>query len=107
MYFFMSKVKISLQVVKFPTNLITRLLFFSHHVYPAAARAKTYMYEFHQKPSSSSTPSWVGADHGEDEYYLGLAFLGQDVRGKLEFTKEEKHFSHVMMSYWANFAKFG
>ena len=28
MYFFMSKVKISLQVVKFPTNLITRLPFF-------------------------------------------------------------------------------
>ena len=31
MYFFMSKVKISLQVVKFHTNLITRLPVFSHH----------------------------------------------------------------------------
>ena len=33
MYFFMLKVKISLQVVKFPTNLITRLPFFPHHAH--------------------------------------------------------------------------
>ena len=40
MYFFMSKVKISLQVVKFPTNLITRLPFFSHHAGHHAALDK-------------------------------------------------------------------
>ncbi|XP_072027330.1 carboxylesterase 5A-like [Amphiura filiformis] len=73
----------------------------------SAARARTYMYEFRQRPSFSTLPSWVGADHGEDEYFLGLAFLGEDVRGNFEFTTEEKRFSHVMMSYWANFAKFG
>ncbi len=65
------------------------------------------MYEFRHRPSFSTLPSWIGADHGQDEYYLGMAFLGEDVRGHFEFTNEEKHFSHVMMSYWANFAKFG
>lgn len=71
------------------------------------ARARTYMFEFRHRSSFSPAPSWVGAEHGEEEYYLGMAFLGEDVRGKFEFTSEEKRFTHVMMSYWANFAKFG
>eukprot|EP00057_Strongylocentrotus_purpuratus_P030875 XP_782948.2 PREDICTED: carboxylesterase 5A [Strongylocentrotus purpuratus] len=86
------------------------------YVVPALALAesrtalggKVYFYEYQHRMSCSRAPSWVRADHGDEEaIVVGFPFLEEHELGRLHFTPEEKDLSHILMTYWANFAKTG
>nr|XP_054751601.1 carboxylesterase 5A-like [Lytechinus pictus] len=86
------------------------------YVVPALALAdvrtalgdKVYFYEYQHRMSCSRAPSWVRADHGDEEAIVfGFPFLDKHEQGRLHFTPEEKDLSHILMTYWANFAKTG
>lgn len=68
----------------------------------------TFVYEFQHRPSYYHGPEFVGADHGAEEPLVhGFPFLTKERQGSFTFTEEEKSLSDVMMTYWANFAKYG
>ncbi|PIK41875.1 putative carboxylesterase 5A [Apostichopus japonicus] len=67
----------------------------------------TFVYEFQHRPSYYHGPEFVGADHGAEEPLVhGFPFLTKERQGSFTFTEEEKSLSDVMMTYWANFAKY-
>ncbi|XP_066287738.1 fatty acyl-CoA hydrolase precursor, medium chain-like [Branchiostoma lanceolatum] len=77
----------------------------------AAHDSRVYQYEFQHRTSVlSERPPYVGADHGDDLFYMfGIPFL-RDVTGnswKYDFSVEERELSLDMMAYWVNFAANG
>ena len=75
------------------------LCFFSQEV------AGTYMYLFDHRPSMSSYPDWVRADHGQEiPLVVGEPHLD---RFPDLWTGQEKQLSMNIMKYWTNFAKTG
>ena len=79
------------------------------------AKAKTYFYMYNYKGSivPEDRPDYVQADHGDDiattlgfphfTSVVPMPIIGVD----LKFSDEDKAFSTMVMSYWANFAKTG
>ncbi|XP_020845077.1 pyrethroid hydrolase Ces2e-like isoform X2 [Phascolarctos cinereus] len=71
--------------------------------YQHSPSSPVYIYEFQHRPSvlKDAKPDFVKADHGDElRFVFGLPHLG-------EATEEEKLLSHRIMSYWANFARYG
>lgn len=74
------------------------------------ARAKSFLYEFHIRPSFNKSPAWVkGANHGEElPFVFGFPELMADGMGYRNNVPDvEKQISTNMMTMWSNFAKTG
>ena len=67
--------------------------------------ANTFLYLFDKRPPFSRWPQWVQADHSHEIFYaLGVPF---NTRVRDKYSDRDKHISHTMMQYWANFARHG
>lgn len=67
--------------------------------------APTYMYEFSHRSKLNTEDVWMGVKHGENTPYdFGAPFLNIT---SLDFTEEDKNVSSLIMSLYANFAKYG
>ncbi|CAH1268552.1 CES2 [Branchiostoma lanceolatum] len=76
----------------------------------AAHDSQVYQYEFQHRTSVfSERPPYVGADHGDDLFYMfGITLLLDDNGNyKYSFTQEERDLSLDLMAYWVNFAANG
>lgn len=76
----------------------------------SATRAKSFLYEFHVRPTFNHSPSWVeGANHGEElPFVFGFPDLMADGMGyRNNVPAFEKQISTKMMTLWSNFAKTG
>ncbi|XP_072202209.1 fatty acyl-CoA hydrolase precursor, medium chain-like isoform X2 [Excalfactoria chinensis] len=61
-----------------------------------------YFYEFQHRPSTTTAPEFVKADHGDEILFVfGKPFLAGNA------TEEEKKLSRTVMKYWSNFARNG
>ncbi|XP_015706686.1 fatty acyl-CoA hydrolase precursor, medium chain-like [Coturnix japonica] len=61
-----------------------------------------YFYEFQHRPSSTTAPEFVKADHGDEIFFVfGKPFLAGNA------TEEENKLSRTVMKYWSNFARNG
>ena len=68
-------------------------------------KAPTYMYEFGHKSELNTAEDWRGVQHGDNTPYdFGAPFLNIS---SLNFTKEDQNVSSLIMSLYANFAKYG
>jgi len=69
----------------------------------AGKRSKVYLYNFVHRSSQNPWPEWMGVMHGyEVEFNFGIP-----LDRRLNYTKLEKELSLLMMTRWANFAKYG
>ena len=67
--------------------------------------APAYMYEFSHRSKVSSVKAWMGVMHGVNTPYdFGAPFLNIT---SLNFTEEDRNVSRLIMSLYANFAKYG
>ena len=67
--------------------------------------APTYMFEFNHRSAESDTDAWMGVAHGENTpYVFGAPFLNSTA---LNFTNEDRNISRLIMTLYANFAKYG
>ncbi len=64
---------------------------------------KTFSYRFNQRARRNPWPQWLGVMHG---YEIEYAF-GRPMSHQGEYDAADRLVSRAMMSYWANFAKFG
>lgn len=70
-----------------------------------SALAPTYMFEFNHRSAESDTDAWMGVAHGENTpYVFGAPFLNSTA---LNFTNEDRNISRLIMTLYANFAKYG
>lgn len=70
-----------------------------------SALAPTYMFEFNHRSAESDTDAWRGVAHGENTpYVFGAPFLNSTA---LNFTNEDRNISRLIMTLYANFAKYG
>lgn len=70
-----------------------------------SALAPTYMFEFSHRSAESDTDAWMGVAHGENTpYVFGAPFLNSTA---LNFTNEDRNISRLIMTLYANFAKYG
>lgn len=70
-----------------------------------SARAPTYMYEFSHRSKANTEDDWMGVKHGDNTPYdFGAPFLNIT---PLTFTEEDQNVSSLIMSLYANFAKYG
>ena len=71
-----------------------------------SASAPTYMYEFsHRSQKANTEDAWMGVKHGDNTPYdFGAPFLNIT---PLTFTEEDQNVSSLIMSLYANFAKYG
>lgn len=66
---------------------------------------RSYMYQFHHKPSFSPSPDWIkGANHEEE---LPFVLPGCRRFGDNQLTSDETQLSKKMMKLWTQFAKTG
>ncbi|XP_071961259.1 fatty acyl-CoA hydrolase precursor, medium chain-like [Antedon mediterranea] len=73
-----------------------------------AAGGKSFLYEFQHRPSFATSPEWVGADHGDEErFVIGFPLMVQNEESPIAYTTEEVQLARTIMTYWANFAKYG
>ncbi|XP_033114554.1 fatty acyl-CoA hydrolase precursor, medium chain-like [Anneissia japonica] len=73
-----------------------------------AVGGTSFFYEFQHRPSFAASPEWVRADHGDEEkFVIGFPLMNQDEQIHINYTSEEVELTHTMMTYWANFAKYG
>jgi len=64
---------------------------------------RVYYYEFNHRSSFSTWPSWVGATHGDEVFYVfGYALTHPTIS-----TDAEKELSRSMIKAWTSFAKTG
>jgi carboxylesterase type B len=64
---------------------------------------KTFFYKFNKRQMKNPWPKWTGVMHGyEIPYIFGLPWL--DSEG---YDETDRYISNKIMSYWANFAKYG
>ena len=70
---------------------------------PFVDHSDVFMYSFEHRTSVTTFPEWMGVVHASE---LDLVF-GRPVDKEGLFTDQERHLSNVMMTAWANFAKFG
>lgn len=64
---------------------------------------KTFVYRFNQRAKSNPWPKWLGVMHGyEIEYIFGRPWSHPG-----NYDQADRLVSRNMMSYWANFARFG
>lgn len=67
--------------------------------------APTYMYEFSHRSKANTEDAWMGVKHGDNTPYdFGAPFSNIT---SLKFTEEDQNVSSLIMSLYANFAKFG
>ena len=62
-----------------------------------------FMFSFDHRSSVTPFPEWMGVVHASE---LDLVF-GRPLDQEELFTDQERRLSNVMMTAWANFAKFG
>lgn len=68
-------------------------------------KAPTYMYEFGHRSKRNTEDVWKGVQHGDNTPYdFGAPFLNIT---SLYFNEEDKNVSSLIMSLYANFAKYG
>ncbi|XP_078613814.1 neuroligin-4, X-linked-like [Branchiostoma floridae x Branchiostoma japonicum] len=71
-------------------------------------RTGTFFYTFNYRPTSSPTPDWVEAAHGEEiPFVFGAPLISDTMFKNMTFTKLESMLSTAIMTYWTNFAKTG
>jgi acetylcholinesterase len=64
---------------------------------------KTYFYKFSQRAKANPWPQWLGVIHAQEiEYIFGLP-----LRNSALYDDDDRLTSRNIMSYWANFARFG
>ncbi|XP_019616988.1 PREDICTED: neuroligin-4, Y-linked-like [Branchiostoma belcheri] len=69
-------------------------------------RSGTFFYTFNYRPTSSPTPEWVEAAHGEEiPFVFGAPLISDTMFKNMTFTKLESMLSTAIMTYWTNFAK--
>lgn len=67
--------------------------------------APTYMYEFSHRSKADTEDAWMGVKHGDNTPYdFGAPFVNIS---SLTFTEEDQNVSSLIMSLYANFAKYG
>ena len=67
--------------------------------------APTYMYEFSHRSKANTEDAWMGVKHGDNTPYdFGAPFMNIT---SLKFTEEDQNVSSLIMSLYANFAKYG
>lgn len=67
--------------------------------------APAYMYEFSHRSKVNTADAWLGVQHGDNTPYdFGAPFLNIT---SLNFTEEDRNVSRLIMSLYANFAKYG
>lgn len=70
-----------------------------------STHAPAYMFEFSHRSAVSAMDDWMGVAHGENTpYVFGAPFLNIT---SLNFTDEDRNVSSLLMSLYANFAKYG
>ena len=72
-------------------------------VTPFVGYRDVFMYSFDHRSSVTPFPEWMGVVHASE---LDLVF-GRPLDEEELFTDQERQLSNVMMTAWANFAKFG
>ena len=70
---------------------------------PFVGYRDVFMYSFDHRSSVTPFPEWMGVVHASE---LDLVF-GRPLDKEELFTDQERQLSNVMMTAWANFAKFG
>lgn len=73
--------------------------------------AKTYVYRFDIKPQSMAAidtlPTWSGVPHGFDLVFLwGLPYWVPLENNTVQWDSADKRVSDIIMTLWANYAKF-
>lgn len=67
--------------------------------------APAYMYEFSHRSKVNTADAWMGVKHGDNTPYdFGAPFMNIT---SLKFTEEDQNVSSLIMSLYANFAKYG
>lgn len=67
--------------------------------------APAYMYEFSHRSKVNTADAWMGVKHGDNTPYdFGAPLLNIT---SLNFTEEDRNVSRLIMSLYANFAKYG
>lgn len=64
---------------------------------------KTFLYRFNQRAKSNTLPKWLGVMHGYEIEYI----FGRPWSHPANYDQADRLVSRNMMSYWANFARFG
>ena len=68
-------------------------------------KAVTFMYEFSHRSERNTAEDWRGVQHGDNTPYdFGAPLLNIS---SMNFTEEDKNVSRLIMSFYANFAKYG
>ena len=67
-----------------------------------AGKCRTYFYYFCQRPSFAWFPEWQNADHTAE-----IPFLIDSSKLGLKLSPNDEKMSHLMLSYWSNFARIG
>ena len=65
--------------------------------------SKVYLYNFVHRSSQNPWPQWMGVMH---QYEIEFVF-GLPLNNSLNYTTYERDLSLLMMTRWANFAKYG
>jgi len=71
--------------------------------YYADAGLPVYLYEFTQRPTTSSWPAWAGVMHGDEmAFVFGVPYIPSQ-----GYSASEVQLTTVIQTAWANFAKTG
>ncbi|XP_078521832.1 cholinesterase isoform X1 [Lissotriton helveticus] len=69
----------------------------------AESGSTAFLYFFDHQSSKLAWPKWMGVMHGyEIEFVFGLPTVR-----RLNYTRDEELLTRTIMTYWANFAKYG
>ena len=74
-----------------------------------ALKAPVFLYEFRYRSKHDKAESWKGVMHGSNSKYIfGAPFLKlRDTTVMQNFDERDRNFSHLIMTLYTNFAKFG